>query len=265
MVTRRRRGFTLIELLVAAAVGVLLMLMLYGSMASSASRFQAGESGLEANLQAQRIFELLRRDIQGPYPWAPCELPDEVTRELGAGSPRAYYEFPRVVSHRITYYQNSRGPTRQASRHLAQPVRGYMKDAPCELAWSGLLSTWLRDPPGPERLRGLKAVAHPIEVVTASGRRPASWLVGPAVWVHEPERRRLRRWTEESGWVELGEGRVADFAGVPVLEWSWNYRSDLDPPTWVLSRLKEMLEVRLALGRDEGRPDLVVTQVLRKP
>lgn len=269
MALRRRRGMTLVEVLVSLALGFGLLMMLWSSMSSSTARFKSGEAGLEAILEAQRTLEYLRQDIAGPFPWTPCNYPEEEIRAHRLGSSRVDFAVrPRQVGHWFDYYSQHQGPNRPKTRHEAVVQRTHDPLAPCKVVWDPLLSAWLPHLPTPsqEVLRDTVSTPHIIEAVPADkgGGRPAVWILGPAVWVHKPETGELLRFTAEDGWVAFGKQRVKDVVMLPVYETSYDLVTDPPPTHEVVQAHKELLAVRLVFSRDEGREDLEVLQVLAK-
>lgn len=263
----RHQGMTLVEVLVASAIGLGVMLLLWGSMRSSAKKFQAGESGLEAILEGQRIFEYLRKDIAGgPSSWTPCNYPEDVLKELGYGRNRvAFATVRRVVHHWFTYYRDDRGPIRPASRHVASPKR--QPDAsPCGASWVYEASTWLKDPPAPKELRDLRGSVHPIEAVSRQHRPEGPvWIVGQAFWTHDLKRGLMRRWTVEEGWVDFGKGRVGEASELQAVLETSHETITRPKPGVALAREKSLLVVKLSMTREQGRPDLVLQDILVVP
>jgi hypothetical protein len=260
---------TLVEVSVAAAIGLGLFLMLFGSMRGSARRFQAGESGLEATLQAQRIFEYLRKDLQGPDVWGPCDTPDEVLQAIGGvGGPINFGMLRREVDLRVEYYVDGLGPTEPSTDHTAGPIRKPVPGTPpgvCPLAWAPKNAIWIKGATGREGLKDQKAHTHPIEFVRGNGgNRKDAWVLGPAFWIYDHEAKLLRRWDAKNGFAEFGAGRLVKAAIRPLVDFSYDWRTDPPPPFPSMADQKIMLNVTLKFERDADRPPLEIQHALTR-
>jgi hypothetical protein len=260
---------TLVEVSVAAAIGLGLFLMLFGSMRGSARRFQAGESGLEANLQAQRIFEYLRKDLQGPDVWGPCDTPDEVLQAIGGvGGPINFGMLRREVDLRVEYYVDGLGPTEPSTDHTAGPIRKPVPGTPpgvCPLAWAPKNAIWIKGATGRVGLKDQKAHTHPIEFVRGNGgNRKDAWVLGPAFWIYDHEAKLLRRWDAKNGFAEFGAGRLVKAAIRPLVDFSYDWRTDPPPPFPSMADQKIMLNVTLKFERDADRPPLEIQHALTR-
>ena len=260
---------TLVEVAVAAAIGLGLFLMLFGSMRSSARRFQAGESGLEATLQAQRIFEYLRKDLQGPDVWGPCDTPQDVLDVIGGvTSAEAFGILRREVDLRVEYYVDGEGPREKATDHTAGPIRRAFPGGPpdgCPLMWDGKLAVWIKNPSGRIGLKDQNGHTHPIEFVRGNGnQRKDAWEVGPAFWVYDEQAKVLRRWDEINGFTEFGAGRLVKAAIRPLVDLSYDWRTEPQPAHPVMIDQKIMLNVTLEFEREADRPPLVVQHALTR-
>lgn len=266
---RRAHGMTLVEVVVATALGLGLFLMLFGSMRGSARRFQAGESGIEATLQAQRIFEYLRKDLHGPDVWGPCDTPAEVLEAIGGVSgPLAFGVLRREVDLRVEYYVDGRGPTEPSTDHTAGPRRRSFPGGPpgaCPLMWDGDQAIWVKNPSSRVGLRDQRAHTHPIEFVRGSdGARHDAWVLGPAFWIYDEQAKLLRRWDEINGFAEFGAGRLVEVSIRPLVDLSYDWRTDPPPPHPVMVDEKIMLNVTLKFARDADRPPLEVQHALTR-
>lgn len=260
----RRRGMTLVEIGVAAAIGLGLFLMLFGSMQGSARRLRAGESGLEATLEAQRIFEYLRKDLEGPDVWAPCDAPDEVMDAIGVGGAKAFWLLRREVGLRVEYYVNGRGPSEPSTDHVAGPIRSERGPGPCPLFWDGERAVWIKNAAARIGLKDMKGHTHPVEFVRGEGNRKDVWVLGPAFWIHDSKAKVLRRWTEVDGFAEFGAGRLEVAGIMPLVELSYDWRTEPPPAHEVIIDEKVMLNVSLRFARDADRPALELQHVLTR-
>jgi hypothetical protein len=257
---------TLVEILVAFALGFGLLLLFYSSMSASASRFKAGESGLEANLIVQRTLEYLRKDFDGPYSLSPCNYPEKVLEELGLGTSRlAFSLLTRRVGHRISYYIDGRRTGAATAAFYTDIERSSNALAPCKVIWDRNKAKWVGPSPGGDKVFGsIRMATHPVEQILAEegGARPRSWVIGSTLWSFDFKKGSLKRWSQESGIHEFGGGRLRLVSLLPLQEWAHQIESIPPPRVEYVSRKKTMLQVELHVERDEGRPDLVVRNIL---
>lgn len=266
--TRRRRAFTMVEAVIASALLAGLLVLFQGSMASSAQQLEKGRAGIEATLTAQRVLELLRRDLRGPYPWYQCNFPVRaplyVLRDMGYTRDRdSFSKEERRIDRWFTYYREGEGPVApHTKRWTAVPHRVRDPLAPCYLRWGkpdeGNIR-WIDGGPPQRELQPLKA-AVPFVEATPHLR---IWEIGPAFWHHDVERQTLVRWTLEGGWTELAVGLAEDFMITAIEEYSVN---EVRKPkhAWIPVLSKQMLEVTMRLSRDEGRQPLAVRTYLAR-
>lgn len=273
--SRRRPGMTLVELLVACAIGFGLLLLLHGAMAGSASRFQAGESGLEANLILQRVQEYIRKDLDGPFSMTPCHYPDKIVKAMELGSNRIDFALRyREVEHKASYYRDgekTKAPTQSFRSHMPRVTE---PKAPCQVVWYALKASWIsQEKPSPPKVwQDVPKYAHMVENVPESpgGKLHRGWVIGPSLWSFDPEEKVLLRWTlgddpEPEEIHSFGEHRLLDFTLDPIMEWAQVTITDPPPIRTYITRVKTLVRIRATIERDEGRPPLSVTRVLLIP
>lgn len=267
----RRRAFTLVEAVVAAAVGSLVLAGIYETLAAASRGLEKGEAGLAANLRLQRLLELLRTDLAGPWPWGPCNYPEEALRELGyqGGDRTAFALERRRIRRWMTPYRDHEGPTGPTQLPVAGPIREIDSMNPCKVRWACFDTgkpIWIG--PGPS-LAGTDSLrdAPPFAELVPLGRGDdAPWILvlGPALWSWNPTTRKLLRWDETDGAGDPGGGLVVELAVEPIDEWSVDYLSKGDPARPIVMRQKEMLTVRVGLARTEDRLPLVFETTLAR-
>jgi type II secretory pathway pseudopilin PulG len=262
----RKEAMTLVELLVALAIGFGLLLMFYGSMSGSASRFRAGESGLEANLIHQRVMEYLRKDLDGPFSLTPCNYPDEVVKAFNLGNDRIDFAIrKRSVDHRVAYYYDGRRTQAEAHSFPTEIKRKQDMLAPCQVSWDAFAFRWTKESPGGgEEWKNVLFSTHRLEAVSDldnSGRR-TGWVIGTALWVHDKAEGVLRRWvlgTDFDDFQEFGMGRLDHVSFYPVQEWAHQTQTVEDGTIRFVQKVKSMVRIWISVRRDEGRPALTMT------